>query len=400
MNKTRTIMLAFLLFVYLQIGHVAYGTAPESGSSQTACKDQLEIFDMIRSKNYIGLDQALRACQDNYEQNGNAEIALFSAYEAFSTSYPSVEPALNEWVSKYPSSYVARAARGRYLTDKGSRARGIKLARDTTDEEFRAMENTLHFASDDFNEAIRLYPKCLVAYCGLINIGGLSGTMDARKSIMEAGLTVLSDSIMIRQKYLFFLQPKWGGTPVDLEQMMSEIERSSLKYNKLRVLLGYRDIMSADTLMDQRSYDKALLRYLEALKQGDFFYYYLRLGDVYSLLQQYNQAVAAYTKAIQIGPVGLRALQGRSYSLEQVGLKAEATKDINLGLMLFPDDKYFLGLRDYANKSGLTMIQKRAYSLIQAGSYTEALKEINLGLSQFPGNKYLLELRDYCNKRQ
>lgn len=318
-------------------------------SSQNSCSSQFEIFDMIRNKNYDGLEGSLRACQENYEKDVNAEIALYSAYEAFNSSYPSLEPALNDWVNKYPSSYVARLARGNYLMHKGQRARGTKWASDTTEQQFQAMNETFEFAAKDLNDAIRLFPKCLVAYCGLININGASSTSDSMRRIMEAGLGLLPDSLMIRQRYLHYLQPKWGGTESDLNEIMLKIEGASKKYEKLRILRGYRDIISAEELVDQKNYDKALTYFLKALEHGDFFYYYERLGIVYHVLQKYDLSIAACSKAIQIGPLGIYTIHTRSHSLIQVGSLTEALKDMNLGLSLFPDDTYLRGLRDYCN---------------------------------------------------
>jgi tetratricopeptide (TPR) repeat protein len=151
-------------------------------------------------------------------------------------------------------------------------------------------------------------------------------------------------------------------------------------------------------LEDQRNFDQALPLFLKALEYGDIYFYYSRLGRIYSFLHLYDQSVAAYTKAIQIGPVGYRTLLGRSYSLDQVGRRAEALKDVNLGLTLFPDDKNLLERRDFYNNSGLIAIQQHSYSMIKSGSCTEALKEIDQGLTQFPDDKYLLELRGYCSK--
>ncbi len=400
MNKKRLISCVILMLVgFLQFTDAVYGAASGANSDKKPCRSQLEIFDMIRNKDYKGLEESLRNCQENYEKDVSAEIALYSAYEAFNSSYPSLEQALNQWVSKYPSSYVALLARGNYLEHKGYRARGFRWASDTSEEQFKAMNDTFEFASKDLHEAIRLYPKALVAYCGLININGSSSSRDSLRKTWEMGLRVLPDSLMIRQGYLHFLQPKWGGTAIELDEAMSEIGRSSHRYEKLRVLQGYRALISAEMLFDQGSYDEAVQLYLKALEYGDFFHYYIRLGVVYDKLQKYDQSIAANTKAMQLGPVGPVTLWRRAHSMIQSGSRAEAMKDINLGLSLFPDDKFLLDLRDSKSSGDLSSIQQKAYSLIQAGSLTDALKEIDHGLSQFPNDRYLLDLHDYCTKR-
>jgi tetratricopeptide (TPR) repeat protein len=403
-NKKGIAFFAMLILTgSLHFNNSTYGADSKTGTNINNCKDQFVIFGMIRKKEFNNLEQVLHSCQENYEMNANSiqfEIALFSAYEAFSNFHPTVEPALNEWVNKFPGSYVARAARGRFLEAMGYRARGSRLASDTSDEQFKAMGEMLAFATKDFEEAKRIYPKCLVAYCGLISINGVSGTINEMQRIVKMGLSVLPDSLMIRQSYLSFMEPKWGGTSIELDKIIAEITQSSKRYDKLHVLLGYRYVINAGVLEDQKQFDQALPLFLKALEYGDYYFYYSRLGRIYSFLHQYDQSIAAYTKAMQIGPVGYRTLLGRSYSLDQVGRRTEALKDVNLGLTLFPDDKNLLERRDYYNKSILNTIQQHSYSLIQAGSCAEALKEIYQGLTQFPDDKYLIELRDYCNKQE
>lgn len=93
--------------------------------------------------------------------------------------------------------------------------------------------------------------------------------------------------------------------------------------------------------------ENALENYTKAieLEPKEFFYYYMR-GKLKYCLYEYKESVEDFNKAIEIAPIHAISYYRRSLSEYELELYEEALKDINTALELQPNDEEFLELQE------------------------------------------------------
>lgn len=306
--------------------------------------DQVKIIKLARGNHFDELEKLLENYQRNYERDLNQELALYYAYETFRNSDPSLLTILDRWAKEYPTSYIPKLARGNYLMQRGMNSRGIKVIADTSEQQLLTMEDCFRSAEKDFEAAIKLYPRSLSGYVGLIYMKQMSGISGSAQILLDNTFKVHPGSIMVRQTALFFQMRNWGGTAEALDEMMAEVQSASKKYNNLQVLSCYRDYVAGmDRYADaSRDYAGAQGYFKKALASCDYFYYRLELANMYSYDKKFEQSLIEFNSVLNTWPHERRALRVRARTLALLNRCDKAQDDLNILLEIDPADEYSL----------------------------------------------------------
>ena len=186
-------------------------------------------------------------------------------------------------------------------------ARGTKSASETSRAQFAGMEHFLEKVGLDAAAALKHDSKEVLAYELLIDVARAAGSQTECGTIAQAGLTAAPASLRIRWALAMCRLPRWGGTRADVEAIWEKARPFVAEHPELSVLRG---VMAFDE---------------GRLLDGD---------DAMHLL---DQALAA-------GPSPAYFLARAREHFGRDRLEA-ALEDVNLGLIISPQDPELLALQ-------------------------------------------------------
>lgn len=116
------------------------------------------------------------------------------------------------WLELAPDSPFALVARATVLNTQGSAARGGAWAKDTTPEQFAAMNALFAQAIPLYQRALELAPGLTDAHIGLVSIGknGLGVGGEAR--LVDQARRIAPGCAEVALDFMRALEPKWGGS--------------------------------------------------------------------------------------------------------------------------------------------------------------------------------------------
>jgi len=281
---------------------------PESPKLVAVDPVQRQIIDLLDKRDYAALERVLGGHQWAFEADSDNTRQLENAFAAFRKVPRSSEPALDEWVAKYPASYVALVARGSYYHAQGLDARGTAFMKDTPDENVAAMRFYLGKARRDLERSLKLTQKPYLSRMLLMSVTRTaSGRRGVRAQYLEAA-KLAPQSVEPRLAYMTSLEPRWGGNLKEMEAFAAE-SRAQLTNPEAAARVAAR-------VPAYRAHERQ------------------RARDFVQALQLYNESIALYPDA--------RALCERSYVLSQLKRDAEAFADTKLALSKVRDIRYCL----------------------------------------------------------
>jgi predicted Zn-dependent protease len=313
---------------------------------------QRHIITLLEQRNYAELERLLGGYQRAFEEEQSTGPRLENAFLAFRRVPGSAETAFNEWVEKYPSSYVALAARGSFFYFRGLEARGTAFIQDTPEENIRAMRSHLEQARKDLERSLGLTQRPYLSRLTLMSIARISGDRrGARTQYLEA-VKLAPQSVELRLAHMTTLEPRWGGSYAEMEAHLVE-SRSQLK-----------DPGAADRLAARIPAYRAHERQ--------------QAKDFAQALKRYDEAIGLYASA--------STLCERSYVLSQLKRDAEAFADVKLALSKARDDRYCL--------------ERAVAAASSAGNADEAIGVLNLVIAVDPGSNHAFNQRGWRHQQQ
>lgn len=284
------------------------GLVPESPKLVAVDPVQRQLIELLEKRDYAALERALGGHQWAFEADPDSSRQLENAFAAFRKVPRSGEAALNEWVGKHPSSYVALVARASHYYAQGLDARGGRFMKDTPAENVEAMRLYMGKARRDLDRSLKLAPKPYMSRVLLMVVARTSGSRRAvRRQYLEA-VKLAPQSAELRLTYMTSLEPRWGGSLADMEAFVAE-SGTQLKDPVATARLAAR-------IPAYRGHERQ------------------REKDYPQALKFYNEAIALYADA--------NSLCERSYVLSQLKRDPEALADVQLALSKVRDNRYCL----------------------------------------------------------
>jgi len=292
--------------------------AESAGQSSLGQSDDTRPLDWLTSGNYPALEQFYSEQQNAFEAGKISDEALFQAFRKLDVHSPDGARAFDGWVTAYPKSYAALLARGTYEYHMALAARGDNFIKDAMEPKLDAMSNWLARAQPDLRASLGLTSKPYLSALYLLNLSMLSGAAEERRQWFEAALKMDPAATHVRQRYMFSLRPRWGGSYAQMQDFLQQCEAQGLPP---KFLASLKILIHADRAED-------------AMSAGDQTQVFNEWGQVLSLSDvagepPSDEALIGYWRAAQDlnrpadAERAVKQLQGRTFedawSLSRVG---------------------------------------------------------------------------------
>ena len=278
------------------------GTETEIFGYPTQTIDRLAVRQLLMARSYDALDRLLSAYADSVRRDYRVEYRLFDAYGAFGVAVPAMEPYLNEWVHKRPNSAAAVLARSAYYRASGWNARGTKLARETTRDQFERMGDFFQRCANDLAVAHRLEPTSIVVYRQMMTIATSQGDIAVSRQMLDQALKIQPNSFILRATHMQNLLPRWGGSYEAMAKFAAESAPYAAHNPRIKALSGFMDWDRGRVAEGDGQNGDAIEAYQRALEFGDYWQFREERGTYYSAIDQDEEALADFNKALEEYP--------------------------------------------------------------------------------------------------
>jgi tetratricopeptide (TPR) repeat protein len=307
--------------------------APDAGALRAAL--QAGRFAELEAE----LDELLAA----YKTDPGCEERVWSALHALAQAEL---PALDRWVAERGDSWAAVTARAGHWLDVGYASRGVALARDVTDEQWEGMRRAFARTEPDLRRAVELRPDAFVAYGYAIRMLKLSA--GGEREWLAALLAHDPLNHGVRQRAMEALEPKWGGSIEEMEEIAEEALPYAGRNPQLRSLPGWPIVERARMAWWEDDLAAATAGYRRALAYGDHWSWHNGLAKLLDKQQQWKalKAEADAWLALEEHDSAPWMWRGRAYM--GLGNPSAALEDFERGLARSPEDPYLVRWRGYA----------------------------------------------------
>ncbi|MCK5334797.1 MAG: DUF4034 domain-containing protein [Gammaproteobacteria bacterium] len=356
---------------------------------------KLHFRQLLKEHKFIKLNQLLHSLQTDSESNILTEGRLFVAYESFEIKNISSESDFISWVNTTPNAYQAYLARASYYYRMGWQSRGHKWANETKKEQFNKMSDYFKKSMSDISRALKLNKRSMVPYYLLIGISKISGADSEPMQVMKKALKINPLSFAIREQYLHFITPRWGGSYEAMESFVNKSLTYASKNQKLKLLQGslYTEAGYSQALINQYSFSNEL--YTKALEFGDNHKILYERGKNNYRTDEYDDAIKDLSSAIKLYAENARYYYWRSNAFAGLKQYTKASADIQQAYKLDPDDKYIIK----SHKRMVSILERQGYDLNQNNKPSAAIEKYNeaLLLDSKKSDLYSRRARAYIN---
>jgi tetratricopeptide (TPR) repeat protein len=202
-------------------------------------------------------------------------------------------------------------------------------------------------AKQDLNKALALNPALVEAVCYLIEIDMTEGRKQT-KELYERALKINPSSFIAREFFLHTQLPRWGGSYRAMAQTMADAKPHYATAPQLKALEGRSAGDQAELLAHRGDVPGAKKRkFVEALSYGDFWFNNQKYGEALADAGDHKSAIQQYSKVIQYKPGYKRAWWMRALSYQELEQFPEALADITYAIDMEPRDDDALSARGY-----------------------------------------------------
>lgn len=325
------------------------GQPAEDFGYPTQTVDRLAMRRLLAAKSYDALDRVLAAYGDSVLRDYRVEYRLFDAYAAFDVAVPPLEPLLTEWVRTRPKSPSARLARAMFYRALGWNARGYKLARETSREQFQRMGNFFRLSAADVDTALHLEPKSFAAYRQLIDLARAEGDVKSSRKFLDQGLKLQPNSFVLRMAYMLSILPRWGGSYEMMAQFADESAPYAKRNPRIASLKGFVDWDQGRRAESDGRNGDAIELYQRALQSGNLWEFRFQKAKYNSRADQNEDALQDLNSALVQAPQDADVLNERARVTYELGRTtpgeasakyySQAFRDVALAVQLDPADE-------------------------------------------------------------
>lgn len=182
-------------------------------------------------------------------------------FRAFGCACKDARNAADAWLVQSPKSPWARAASGIQYSAEASAARGTEFFQKTPPERILRMEELDKKAVADLDQALALVPDLTAASSELIAIDRTEGRTDEAHNRMIEALRRAPASLTLHMQAVPLAEPKWGGTPGELQAARRRMLDASVDNPMLLQTVTYLDWQAQecdDCKWDMRNYQPML----------------------------------------------------------------------------------------------------------------------------------------------
>ena len=333
-------------FIILCISLLFIGQALADATS--SLRGKAFWLELVKSHQFTTLDKELLLLQKEYERDVTKERTLLHVMSAFSNSDPLLEKELELWQKSSPDSLFAHLAMGAYHRNLGWLSRGTRWSSETTSQQFAKMRAHFRKAKDELLFVVDKDPKQSIAYTYLISVLSVRSHIKLRDKYLAEGLQNNPFSVVIRDNYINFLQPKWGGSIEEIETFLKESKALEDKNPTLKRLQGFVEYTQGYSLFVSRketAYKDAIPYFSKAIALYPNAEYLTSRANAYYYLGEYQKSLTDYEASLKDIPQNTRALKGKAEVYRNLKQYDKALKYIDEAISYDKMDPYLLHIR-------------------------------------------------------
>jgi len=343
---------------------------------QAAPGSRLEAQRLLRARDFPSLTRLVEAKEVRAEADVQHEDGIAHVVNAFNVADPALTRLLDEWVASNPESYAPWLARAQHLIAVAYDLRGGNYGNETSNQQFRDMDEVLRKAIADTGEALKRNAKLTHAYVLLIVMARTKGDQQACLGLADRAFAFAPASYAVRSAVACCLLPRWGGSYGALEAFAKESQGHLVENARLKALLGFVDWDRGRVAVQDQHYDQAVSLFTHALEAGDHWQFYESRADAESRQRRYTDALADVANALALRPEEPDVLVLRARVLAALGRRREALPDVMLVAEIDPKNKDLAWLRNSEVKAAVSYGRQ----LLDANDVSAALERFNWGM--------------------
>ncbi len=342
---------------------------------------RIQYLELFRNGRFDVLTAEADAIQSEFETDpGQFEYVVNDFYHVFDARYRNSGDLLDAWVDSAPWHYAPYLARAVQHYGLAWDARGGRFASETSEEQFRGLEEHFRSAAADIESALAIRPTLLTAYILRIGMLNAMGDNAGEERAFRRGHSLFPASYNLYHMILWARSPRWGGS-------FEEMNRFALEaFDSVRVHPGFYSLFG-EMLADQawhyyrtEDYSRAEALYTRALDYGEFNEFYLGRSRVYEELGDYPSALADANAALRIRPDLSTVYDRRAMVYFKSGDLAAALNDLDYAEMCFPGDTDLFETREYA----ADVLRNRGHGAFNEDSFAPAIEWYNWAVKMNP----------------
>jgi tetratricopeptide (TPR) repeat protein len=316
---------------------VAQGCASDTKSPATAPNlpqvrtqsppSQSETLSLLSSNQFTDLDRRFSAIQAGYRNGTVTDQELRADFRVFYSADATLESKYDAWIVQFPRSYVAHLARAIYYKKVGQERRGGDYIGNTTAEQLRGMEVAFGKASQDLRASVALDDKPLLTYFHAMDIPRYLGGATEVRELLELSNKVDRDNLIVREKYMTTLEPRWGGSVEQMYAFLDESRKAGLPPARLQLLEAVIVVDRANGHKEDGDYAAAERDYREAIAMGNEDCLPC-FGEVLILEKKYEDAIPVFSKVLESNPADINSRVSRGRAYMETGKIREGLTDL------------------------------------------------------------------------
>jgi hypothetical protein len=215
---------------------------------------------------YEKVEAYYAGAQRNYQNGQISDEQLYSEFRKLYEDEPGNSRYFDQWVTTYPKSYSARLARGAYLYRMAWAVRGEEFINKTPVEKIQQMERYLDLATPDLRASLTMTAKPYLSALYLLNVSILGGPADERRQWLDLGTEFDPKNVLLRKRYMFSLQPKWGGSMDEMQEFVDECVRAHVAPDTITALKLTMATAATESMTEATSAAERFARWGEVLQ--------------------------------------------------------------------------------------------------------------------------------------
>lgn len=314
--------------------------------------DKLKLLEKLRHRDFAGLDSEFERYQEAFEKSPSAELNEKLAFDSFATDDLTVGDLIEEWIIAKPDSFAAHMAMGNYFSWRGWHTRGPAPADQTASGQFDKMQKDFSQSDSETKIALKIRPQLSIAYAVLL--GEARGTHDQtlHGKLQNEALRQIPASFVIREEVMESMYPRWGGDQETMTEFAQQSQALVKENPYMHWLLGFVDSDTGETLGLEGQFDQSIAALTRAIqKGGDYSGFYFIRGVSYGQSGAYAQALADFDRANELSPQDPGLLLRRAFALAHLGRPQAALADWKVVSVFEAPDDFSTQLHDWAVKA-------------------------------------------------
>lgn len=340
-----SVIICFVFFIVVVVlDSTVTKKTVDSGFSKFNYQDVagLNYIKLLRKEKYQRLDDAWRGLNEQFHKGEITEQQYEFEFDKFEDIKKEDFIYLQRWitVSKIPE--IPLSVRGVGYQNLGWNERGYKFAKDTSEEQFNKMRQYFRKSIEDHNASLKLNKRMLFSYLSMLDISRASALLDSKEIFMDAVIQFPA-SILLNYRYMLTIEPKWGGSFLE----MSEHAITQRKYvamdPKLISLSGYDAVYKADGFWHEKDYDNAIKWYKRALLFGARSSFFNQLNKLYVFKKDYKNAITMLDEGLKHHPKNQFLLVSRAVNNAQLKNLDAAIIDADAASEVYINEYWLMG---------------------------------------------------------